>query len=849
MPIGPVPVDLNQGLELASSVLAKRPGSLIDCLNYEYTGSDGLRRIDGYEAYDGWTNGSVSDIWSVTVTVSNPGLFSAAVVGDLVRLLINGSWLTVGVLLEKGASSIVYTPLNKDQAKLRSGDNLAFGSSTTITLQVSTEAEPLYDSMTPSAYLQEVRDYQATMRAAVTEGNTPICGLHVFRNNVIVARDAPRVTITGISASLINVGDYVAIGTLSGLVIAKDSTNYWIEPYTDGTVNTSINVRNKDGTVAASATATTVTIDRGESEHAYLMHLETPDTSFTRGERTMWRSTILTFDNGTQAAGADPKVGDIINIGPSFGVNDYRGIVKSIVLTSGTWAAGTAAGRMEVVFANPFSPGSGSGFGPINRFAVGDTVRIGANSIFVIDAITRTVLPGTLALRRNASRYVAETYNFSGTDENFAAYGATGASRAFWAQVYNVRGSTFKSNPPSISGEEIYRSYGNIIVNPDSVAFDNPKFVSLHGRSSLALGFMPGEVAFSVIYEPHNFNGLDGAQVLTTGDEVTGLVEAVGDTTVVFGRRSICRVSGAVDALTMNTVSPKSGAYPYTCAVVGRVPVFVDHSGISTLEQSETYSDFVGERSSFAVDPQLRPRLLTSFAGTEIGGVHCAFAVRGKSQYRLFLRSGKVFTMCITSQGPKFAISNYSNDDVPRLPFAWSCQIMDSGKEMIIASWDPFYAKYAPVETPEGTAYTGIDQKELYELDSGWGFNGDTFNHYFVVAHMFMDAAANNIQLARFRMFGKSFGFASLDSSSAGIDMTFDEEFSSTRDASLPQRVPAAWKPLMDDAMSFTHIGNWGLGIKLKIQNKYAKGEATTEPPHVCQLIVLYTDTTGAQDG
>ena len=45
-----VPVALDQGLDTTAPPLMAKPGTLIDCLNYEMTNHVGYRRIDGYEA-------------------------------------------------------------------------------------------------------------------------------------------------------------------------------------------------------------------------------------------------------------------------------------------------------------------------------------------------------------------------------------------------------------------------------------------------------------------------------------------------------------------------------------------------------------------------------------------------------------------------------------------------------------------------------------------------------------------------------------------------------------------------------------------------------------------------------
>lgn len=844
-----IPINLKYGLDLTSSVLSKRPGSLIDCMNYEFTASDGLSRLEGYERYDGWANGGLSDVWQVAISISDAAAFSAAVVGGVVKLITAQGIINVGVYVSSTSTTINYLPITKYQAVIRSGDAIIVDSGSTADATATAKSFALYTTLSTANYLATVRSTAASLRSAVVDSPTPVCGLHWFRNTLLEARDAPMYTITGIAASFFNVGETISIGTIKGLIIHKETspTRIWIEPYVSGTVSTSIAVLNKDGTTASSATATTVTESLEESDWAYMVALGTPDTDAARSVKRMNRAVIVEFTGGTQAAGADPVEGLVVNVGPDSVTNYYYLSIKSIVLTSGSWAAGTAAGRMELVPHYSLDATSKSGAGAYNKIVVGDVVRNGGNSFFTVSSVIRTEIAGTNRLRIYNSHYVGFTANFFGEESQAEAYLTTGASRAIWAKYYNKPLTGYRvPNGVGSLGEEVFYSYGNIYVTSASI-LDVPKFCSRHARLCLALGYEGGSTAISVVNEPYNMSGIDGAQSLPMGDEITGMLEGVGDSTIVFGRRSISRLAGIADGIKTYTISPDSGALPYTCVNVKRIPMFADQNGVSMLTQSETYSDFIGERASDSVQLKLKPRLVTSVFDTEIGGAHCAFQVRSKNQYRLVLRSGTIYTFCMTGEEPLITISNYSNDSCPRVPIAWSSQIQDNGKERLHVVWDEFYSKYSPDDI--GGSYSPITNQRVYELDAGWGFDGETFDCSFETSPLFNDGTQNFIAIDRLRVFGRSHGVGSLVVRARGIERDFDQELTTaSQDISLPAYAPANFYKEKRDVTSFTDHANWGLGVSLVFSSGVQKGLTNTEPSHVIQIIVIQPRIEGVTD-
>lgn len=856
----PLTIGLTKGLDLTSPAMAKEPGTLIGCLNYEFTSIGGASRIDGYERYDGWANGSLSDIWEVPITIVDAPALAAATAGDIIKLTTAQGTVHAGIFIELttsflGNDAIRYLPLTKEVSVIRTSDVLIVDGGSGTDATASGSSYPMYERMGAITYATEVRDAATALRSQVVDSPTPVCGVHWFRNNLLEVRDAPKYTLNGVSNSFTNVGDVLQIGTLVGLVIAKTTSplTVWLEPLVSGTTSTSLSVLNKDGTASGTATASSVSTDTGESEWAYMVALDTPETATDRGAKRMHRSVIVEFDNGAQVGGLDPQVGGVVNIGPNATTDKLLLFIKNIILTGGSWAAGTAAGRMELIPANQNSASVTSGAGPYNKIAVGDSVRSGSSGtgvFFVIDTVHYTYLAGTKKLRIGETHYVGFNANFLGADDDQEAYLTNGAGRAVWAKYFYPTLTGYEAPPSATAlGDEEFFSYGNIRAETID-ALDKPKFCSRHGRLCLALGYKGGTVSISVANEPHNFNGVDGAQSLPMGDEITGLLETVGDTTLVFGRRSIARLAGIADQITAGTVSPDSGALPYSCVNVGRIPVFADQNGVSTITQSETYSDFIGSRVSDKVQLKLRPSLVTSIYDTNIGGVNCAIPVRSKNQYRLFLRSGEVYSFCMNDpSNPQIGISDYSpNDGMVRTPLAWSSQLADNGKERIHVVWDPYYAKYAP--SLQTGSYNPISQLRVYELDAGWGFDGETFDSYIETAHLYNDNSQNFIGIHNIRLFGVSHGVCSLQVRAKGIETNFDQAYTdAAQDISLPYNTPSGWYRSMQEVTNFVDLPNWGLGISLRFESSQDAGLTTTEPPHVLQVAVLHIQLEGASDG
>lgn len=249
-------------------------------------------------------------------------------------------------------------------------------------------------------------------------------------------------------------------------------------------------------------------------------------------------------------------------------------------------------------------------------------------------------LPTQQAIVDNRSRYEIITNNFYGDVNLESMYGVHGLPRAF---AYN--------------GEFFHRIYTQ--ADPEK---DKPRHVA-HHHEHLALGYSDGRVDISVVGEPYNFAGEEGASSWAIGDGVTGLLSLSGTILGVFCNKSIWGISGTtIDNFATQVIVPKLGAIEYTITDMG-FPVYANAYGIYTLAQAQEYGDYLGSPMSQDVSPWLRPRLVRRYTSDK--EVVVAWPVRSKNQYRLAFADGYVLSMTLNAgqqSAPTFSLQMY---DIP----------------------------------------------------------------------------------------------------------------------------------------------------------------------------------------
>jgi hypothetical protein len=845
----PQPVLLNQGLNTITPALLAKEGSLIDCLNYEMTGLIGYRRIDGFERYDGWASGDMVDYFLLEVNITDAGIEPQLLPGSVITSAEVGETpVGLGVLIDYDSVSgiITYSPLNKDAPIIPSGSLLDLDYITPSRMNAASVAEKGSQTDLASDFIDNVRTYSAALRAQTTSQRNVIAGLHWFRNNPIVAIDLLKLTYEDTTTvNDVIVGTKLQLGLQKFRVIERTYSNpvmtLLVEPIgiPDSTAGVLVRLDQRE-LVSTAINASSILLEVLPSTGAYLVALHTPETAPFRGVTTLSRSVFLRYENGLAAAESLFVKNSIVSVGDA---TDYVGaFVISHVLLSGTFAGNDAVGLLEVVL-DPLLPSSGVPYAPVSGDEIGESGIAAAD----ITAAAWSTLAGTVSIRKQESRYQWLSQNFYGQQYSERAYGTTGASRGFWANAYV---DPLTKEPPlgvqSVTTEEY--AWGSIYTNPQTTSEPPPKYLSVHNGNRLVFGYFGGSVLLSEAGNPNGFDGALGALEIGTGNRITGLLEGPSDSTIVFHDNAIRYIVGNSDQdIQVKTISGNSGAFDYTAVLVGGIPLFTGPAGVSTLQQSEKYGDFQGERITYSVSNELVPKLITDFTDTEAGGVSMALPVRSKDQYLLWLTTGEVYTVTVTEDGPKIMKRNYGQSVDVRAPLAWTSRLADSGKEHVLVVWDDVLAlKQVNVL---GTSGTIPDPTRVYELNRGWGFDGETFSHFFDVTYSFVNGGVQFTGITKMRMHGTGYGIATLDIKSSGIENDYDQPYQdSIQDLSIPS-VLTQYTSSMRPVTAFVDHANWGNGIKLRVNGTLGEGLTTTEPSHVCQVLIIYLREEGDLDG
>jgi len=465
---------------------------------------------------------------------------------------------------------------------------------------------------------------------------------------------------------------------------------------------------------------------------------------------------------------------------------------------------------------------------------VGDTLsasnRIATVSGATAGAVGMEVngLPALKDIIAAGSRYQFITANFFAREDWDGFYGVSGAGPAFSFAAFDADDD---------GDEEQYLQFitTNTVV-PDE---DKPRHIEFH-QYHLALGYKDGTVRFSVPGEPENYDGLLGASEVGVGDRVTGLLAMRGKALGVFCENSIYTILGDnADTFNVETLAPKTGAIEYTVVDMG-IPLYCDNRGISTLEQSQKYGNFVGIRISQKVSPWILPRMTRAddlFSLNKGAGVVCAIPVRAKNQYRLFFRDGRVLILTMNGDGTlAFTYALYYLNEAESqffVPIAHSSQVDGDGRERI------HLAHYSPRST-----ISNANSKFVYEFERGLGFDGSWFDAFFDTAFAYKDPF-REATVRKVRADGLTRGYGPY-TITVGAD--YDEDSYSLTDVniSLP-RNPAA--TVSDDPKPSTTMANVAKeGRSLSYRIKRDETKKTLVPPTVFQVLLVQFQNGGKRD-
>ena len=245
----------------------------------------------------------------------------------------------------------------------------------------------------------------------------------------------------------------------------------------------------------------------------------------------------------TSGSGTAPAEGATVTQG---GVS---ATVKRVVLQTGTWAAGTAAGRFIVsnVTGGAFTAGA---------FTAGVTATCSGTDTAI------TMLPG--------GRLDHVVYNFTGRAGAQRIYGADGVNRGFEFD-------------------------GDVLVPINTgMTTDKPVHCVAH-KNHLFFSF-DGSVQHSGIGSPYQWTVVSGAGELAAGDIITGFQVLAGDSSggalMVLTLTRTWVLYGASSADWQFTVFANDvGAQRWSVQSLGRILVF-DTLGVATVQQSQSFGNF-----------------------------------------------------------------------------------------------------------------------------------------------------------------------------------------------------------------------------------------------------------------
>lgn len=306
----------------------------------------------------------------------------------------------------------------------------------------------------------------------------------------------------------------------------------------------------------------------------------------------MWKSTGTGWSQVTLYNEVSFNTGAVVT--PADGETLTQGAVsatvKRVVLESGTFAGGGAAGRFIVT-----NPAGGN-------FAAGAATLSGGATVTLVAVQTAiTLLPD--------GRFECVVDNFGGGITTQRVYGCDGVNRGFEFD-------------------------GDVLVPINTgMTTDSPTHVAVH---HLHLFFSFAEsVQHSGPGTPYVWSVILGAAELGMGDTVTGFKTQPGSSAVsalaIFTRNRISVLYGTgVSNWQLIPYNKEVGAYQYSAQDVGYT-VFLDDLGVTNFQTSQAFGNFSHDALSSRIRTWLNGKRTKTTASC---------ICRDKSQYRLFFSDG-----------------------------------------------------------------------------------------------------------------------------------------------------------------------------------------------------------------
>jgi hypothetical protein len=261
-------------------------------------------------------------------------------------------------------------------------------------------------------------------------------------------------------------------------------------------------------------------------------------------------------------------------------------VITRVVLTSGSWAGGDAAGYL--VFASQ-----------TGTFQA-ENLNVGAN------LNVATIAGNSSAITLSPSgRYEFVNHNFSGSTATYRMYGCDGVNNAFEFD-------------------------GTVYVKiRTGMTTDTPNYIAAH-KKKLFLSFR-ASLQNSSDNSPYVWSVVTGANEIGMGEDITGLAVQPGEVLAIFTRNSTYQLLGStVATFQLDTIAPENGAIPRTVQNIG-LAYGLDDRGITQIRRTQEYGNFEAGTVSRLAQPvidTLRSKIVASTV------------YKSRNQYRLFANDG-----------------------------------------------------------------------------------------------------------------------------------------------------------------------------------------------------------------
>ncbi len=419
----------------------------------------------------------------------------------------------------------------------------------------------------------------------------------------------------------------------------------------------------------------------------------------------------FTAGTGTPIVAGDTVAG--VNSGAS-------GHVLKVEITSGSFAAGTAAGT--IIFDRPVGS-----FVTTEPIAVSSVVRCQKSgavepgsqledsydeyTVLAADSARSLIgaVPGSGPIL-GVAVFKGKVYAFRNKNDGLSC-SMYESSETGWVEVkaglppdgryefivYNFKGAASSKALYGVSGtHKGFEWTGSVWTDiTTGMANDKPTHLAAH-KNYLFFSFPNGSLQNSGAGDPTGtWTPRTGAQEIGIGDEITGLKSLRGGVLAVYGDNSthLLYGSGSSD-WELKVHADESGAAAGSVQEGPGGAVAIDNRGLVPIAASQNFGDF----DSAAVSQRVG-----KFLAARRGKLACSTTIRNKDQYRAYFIDGTA--LCVTYRGDR--IVGYSDLQLPVVPTCAFNGDDDSGDEMVVI---------------------GATDGFIYRTDVGWSHDGEAID-------------------------------------------------------------------------------------------------------------------------